>query len=133
MEEQNNRRFANIFIGILILLIIGYFGYGYIASQDAAKKSAELTTQNKPTPTIVLVDYVKYQGKTGKNAMQLLQEKSSVETATSGLIIAINGRRADNAKREYWAFYVNGKLATVGSSDYQTKDEDMIEWKIDKY
>ncbi|MBI2430880.1 MAG: DUF4430 domain-containing protein [Candidatus Levybacteria bacterium] len=132
--EDTNRRFANIFLGLLILGIIGYFSYGFFVAKDSSQKSASFTAPEKPTPTmIVLIDYVQYKGKVGKNALQLLQEQASVEQATSGLVVAINDRKADNAKHEYWGFYVNGKLAQVGPADYQTKDEDVIEWKIEKY
>ena len=40
---------------------------------------------------------------------------------------------AEESKKEYWAFYINGKMANVGAADYQTKEGDKIEWKIEKY
>ena len=36
-------------------------------------------------------------------------------------------------KKEFWAFYVNGKQSTVGAGGYQLKNGDKIEWKIEKY
>lgn len=130
MEEQNNKWLANIFLGAIILAVALYFTYGFFVAKESSKKSA---TQEKPTPTIVLVDYLQYKGKVGRNALQLLEEQASVELATSGLVTAINGRKADNNNKEYWAFYVNGKMSQVGPADYQTKNEDVIEWKIEKY
>ncbi len=132
-DEPNNKRFANIFLSLCILIIVGYFTYGFFTTKHAIQENKDVTTEVKLTPTIALVEYVQYKGKTGKNALQLLQKHASVEQATSGLVVAINGRKADNAKREYWGFYVNGKLGQVGPQEYQTKEEDTIEWKIEKY
>lgn len=133
MGEETNKRFANIFLGAILLIAALYFAYGFFVAKDTSQKSASFTSGEKPTPTIVLVDYFQYKGRTGKNALQLIQEQAAIELATSGLITSINGRKADNSNKEYWAFYVNGKLAPVGPADYQTKDEDLIEWRIEKY
>ena len=48
-------------------------------------------------------------------------------------VTGINGREADTKKKEYWAFYVNGKPATVGAGSYILKQADKIEWKIENY
>lgn len=99
---------------------------------------------NKPTtapvilPTVSLqqeaqASGVTYKGEAGKDALTILKEKATVEQDRAGLVTAINKRIADNGKREYWAFYVNGKSASVGPADYQTQNTDTIEWKIEKY
>ena len=74
-----------------------------------------------------------YKGQNGLDALTLLKNKVKVEQDNSELVVSINSRKADNAKHEYWAFYVNDKLATVGPASYQTSDLDIITWKIDKY
>lgn len=133
MGEEINKRFANIFLGGILLIAVLYFVYGFFVARDTSQKSASFTAQEKPTPTLALVDYVKYKGKTGKTALELLKEQAPVEEASSGLVVAINGRKADNTQSEYWGFYVNGKLASVGPFEYKTNDGDIIEWKIEKY
>ncbi len=133
-EEKRTTQFANIFIGFFVLIIIGYFLYGFFISRKPAISTFDVSGKAvSPTPTIILTDYVSYPGKTGKTALELLKEKASIEQVTSGLINGINGRKADASQHEYWAFYINGKLAQVGPVEYQTKDGDMIEWKIEKY
>ena len=74
-----------------------------------------------------------YKGEDGKDALAILKEKTTVEQSSSGLVISINNRKADEGKKEFWAFYVNGKMAEVGPADYITKKGDLIEWKIQKY
>lgn len=128
-EEKQNNRFANIFIGLLVFVVVVFFGYGFLITKNPTNPSAV----NAPTPTIALVDYISYVGATGKTALDLLDTRAAVVQAASGLIISINGRKADNKEREYWAFYINGKMSQVGPKDYITKDGDKIEWKIEKY
>jgi hypothetical protein len=50
----------------------------------------------------------------------------------SAFITEINSYSTEG-KKEFWAFYVNGKQSTVGAGSYQLKDGDKIEWKIEKY
>lgn len=74
-----------------------------------------------------------YKGEEGKDALTLLKEKTTVGQDASGLVSSINGRKAETAKREYWAFYVNKEMASVGPAEYQTKETDTIMWKIETY
>lgn len=131
MEDKQTKRWVNIFIGIFLLLIVGFFVYGFSVAKQPAQTSSALGS--KVTPTIALADYFSYKGQIGKSALNILKEKASVDEASSGLVIGINGRKADNNTHEYWAFYVNGKLANTGPADYQTKNSDLIEWKIETY
>lgn len=140
MEEKKGNSYIISFLLILFILGAGYISYNLFAksqpipssSQPVAPIEISVSPQTQ-TPTIVLSNYVSYKGKTGKNALQLLKEKATVEQDSSGLVVAINGRSANLSKNEYWAFYVNGKLSTVGPAEYQTKDEDSIEWKIENF
>ena len=86
-----------------------------------------------PQPTAHASTTVTYPGEAGKDALTLLKAQTTVGKDTSGMVNAIGGKKADTAKHEYWAFYVNGKMSQVGPADYQTKDGDKIEWKIEKY
>ena len=78
-------------------------------------------------------DYFAYQGKTGRDALTVLKNLTTIEQDRSGLVISINGRKADNSKKEYWSFFINGQMAQVGPADFKTTDKDFIEWKIQTY
>ncbi len=112
-------------ISALIIVSIFIFETRYSPRPVVENKAKVEKVENKGSFT--------YKGKTGKNALSLLKEKTAIELDKSGLVISINNRRVDSVKHEYWAFYVNGKQASVGPSDYQTKDNDTIDWKIEKY
>lgn len=117
-------------------LLVGVAAVAVVLSFPAQKQQA--TRQEKQefflTPTVAIKqETFSYAGKDSADAFTLLKEKAPVEQDKSGLVVSINNRKADGGKHEYWAFYVNGKLAPVGPADYVTKDADKIEWKIETY
>lgn len=91
------------------------------------------TTSARVSPTPVIPITVSYKGEDDVDALTLLEENHRVQKDRSGLVNTIDGRKADSGKHEYWAFYVNGKLAEIGPHDFLTKDTDRIEWKIENY
>ena len=128
MEKHLNKK--NVTFGF-ILTVIFFIGISLFAYQDI---NSSHTSLNQHIPTAQKrTNYFSYAGKNGQNALTLLKDKTTVIQDHSGLVISINGRKADNTKHEYWAFYVNGKYASVGPATYVTKDGDKIEWKIEKY
>lgn len=69
-------------------------------------------------------------------ALTLLKKKSQVKTqgnGTNAFVVEINGRAADQNKKEFWAFYVNGKEAQVGAGSYKLQNNDKVEWKIQNF
>lgn len=114
-----------IFLGVGILL--GFVNFIGLAKLE--KTRVEIPAQKPPS------DHLSYKGINGVDALTILREreKAWIEQDSSGLVVSINKRRADSSKHEYWAFYVNNKLAPVGPADYTTQNEDVIEWKIEKY
>lgn len=92
------------------------------------------TTPVSTVPTVVQSrERFVYNGADGKDALTLLKERAKIAQDSSGLVTSINGRVADNNKKEYWAFSVNGKLAPIGPAEYKTIDADVVEWRIEKY
>lgn len=120
-------------IGIVLFVLVVNIGLGTFLSQrkEAAQQAVKQTTV---VSKVEKADTFSYKGEEGKDALFLLKQSAkSVEQNGTGLVIAINNRKADDIKKEYWAFYVNGKMAGVGPADYKTKDGDRIEWKIEHY
>jgi len=127
----------------IIALLIGIFSifsglylYSRIDQpkvQQSVKKifvSQAIITKNKSS------DFISYQIEEGKTALDLLKISKKIATKGEGVnayVVSIDGKKAENENREYWAFYVNGKMANVGAGSYQLKNKDKIEWKIEKY
>ncbi|MCL5775124.1 MAG: DUF4430 domain-containing protein [Patescibacteria group bacterium] len=73
-----------------------------------------------------------YQVAENTKALALLKTSHKVETTDYGslgeMVKGIDGAvaRID----QFWAFYVNGKLANEGAGAYTLKNNDKIEWKL---
>lgn len=107
-----------------------------IASLFALRSGSPTSSKVLETPSnhvTTQVGPVSYKGETGKDALTLLKQHATVVQDKSGLVTTINGRKANNSKREFWEFLVNGKEAQVGPAQYQTKATDTIQWKIATY
>lgn len=122
-----------IFFSVLVVAVI--FGVFLIKSQNQTPLSP---TDNTPivtiSPTVISsTDQFEYSGKDGIDALTLLKQKTSVKQDTTGMVISIASRQADNTQREFWSFYINGQSAQVGAASYVTKNNDIITWKIEKY
>ena len=121
--KQNKAIVIILFLSLLVVISLPFItGKTVTVSVPQQAKSA----QKVPSDIV-------YAGKSGMDALTLLKAKESVSQDKSGLVTAIAGRKADSSQHDYWAFYVNGKMAQVGPADYKTKDGDTIEWKIAKY
>lgn len=117
---------ASALLLALVLLSITFVSLSKNNNQE--KKSTKQTSAEAMEK-----DEITYQGEEGVDAYILLTKKADIEEDTSGLITSINGKKADNNKKEFWSFYVNDKQAAVGPKDYITKDSDIITWKIESY
>ncbi len=92
------------------------------------------TNQNGNTNTVACTpaaDSVTYAGQDGKNALELLQANNQVDVTAEGFVNAIDGKKPGD--RQFWAFYVNCNQAEIGAKDYQTTDQDLVEWKLESF
>lgn len=132
-EQQKPRRLYSrryiTFVGVVMLILVLLSFTGPKQPAQAPVKSPALTVSIAPTKAVS----ISYKGQEGKDALTLLKAQTTVEQDKTGLVTVINGQKADASTHTYWAFYVNGKLASVGPADYKTKDTDTIEWKVEKY
>lgn len=81
-------------------------------------------------------DFVKIEIQQGKTALDLLQKTSQVKTTGEGknaFVTEIDHKAVSAVKKEFWAFYVNGKQAEAGAGSYLLKPQEKIEWKIETY
>ena len=124
-----------LFVLFFLLIVSGYFYYQNKLS--STKKS--VIQQKKLTVYSKLVgqeSFTKQEIDVNETALDLTKEKAKVLTKGDGAnayVTEIDGRVAQDSKKEYWAFYVNGKLAQVGAGSYLLKEGDKIEWRIEKY
>lgn len=127
MEKHLNKRTITVGFVLTVFLFAVFSIVSYEKLNHLVVRPAELAVSQKQTT------YFSYFGKNGQNALTLLQEQTAVAEDHSGLVVSIDGHKANAVAHEYWAFYVNNKMADVGPAAYVTKDTDKIEWKIEKY
>lgn len=130
---------------LILISLIALFIFGFKYSQKP-KPTIQKPIENKLTvfqkiftedlnPEVSVV-FFKYEVESGETALELLQKTTTVKAKGEGVnayVTEINNLTAQEKNKEYWAFYVNGKLASVGAGSYVLKDQDKIEWKIEKY
>jgi hypothetical protein len=115
-----------ILIGGLLFILV-------IISLFTIVKPETISKPQGVTPHITTTQDITYKGQEGKDALTLLKSQAVIEQDASGMVSSINHKKANFSKHEYWAFYINGKLAQVGPASYKTKNTDTLLWKIEKY
>lgn len=123
------RKKQYILLALIFIIVVAVASLFALHSGSSTPSKLETPSNHVTTQ----VGSVSYKGETGKDALTLLKKHATVVQDTSGLVVSINGRKADNNKHEFWEFLVNGKEAQVGPAQYQTKSTDTIVWKIATY
>lgn len=123
-------------IAALVVVLGG--GTAVVLTQRGDDKKTEPTTSQQPAtqPAAQQTErYVTYNGEEGKTALELLKKANATvvtkDSSYGPYVDSINGV-VGGTEGKYWAFYVNGKLASVGADAYKTKTGDKIEWKFEK-
>jgi len=125
--NNHMKRFSSVLVLALGLTLVGA-GCGLTTTVNV---NEPVNTNVSLNVNVAVSGSITYAGQDGKNALELLQQKNSVDVSAQGFVNAINGRKP--GEREFWAFYVNGKQAEVGAKDYATKTSDAIEWKLETF
>ncbi len=124
--------------GLIILSLLGFIFY-----QSEFKSSKEEVTIQKISPSVgVPLPYsspgqnqlVEYSCQTGLTPFKILSERYKIEYEKQDLgplVISINEQKPNG--NEYWAFYIDGKMAPVGADNYQCQRDEKIEWKLEKF
>ncbi len=132
MSEKNSWGLLNL-IAIIILgaiLIIGGSLLGnYVSKKQVNKTVSGIANQFQP----VVEKTLAYDGQEGKTALDILKASHDVKAEDSSMgvfVTSIDGTA--NTNDSYWMFYVNNELASVSSDQYQTKNNDKIDWRFEK-
>lgn len=62
--------------------------------------------------------------------LQSYLEKNHKAVFEKGMMTELEGVKQDPAKKQYWMYYVNDKMAEVGIGDYKVNENDKIEFKF---
>jgi hypothetical protein len=124
-SNHYRKKIAAIIIVVLFLIIGIFVLYPTV--------NVTQNTQILPPTTVSqkIQKPITYKGENDVDALTLLKKQAAVGQDHSGLVVSINNVKPTG--HDYWAFYINGKLAPIGPAEYKTKNGDIIMWKIEKY
>lgn len=120
---------------VTAIIITGVIGLNHQPKSDTAAPGTRTSVSPQATPSAAT--QLHYQGEDGKTALELLKAKDpSAVTKGEGanaFVTTVGGYTASEAKKEFWALYVNDKMSDMGAGSYITKSTDRIVWKIQTY
>lgn len=102
-----------------------------IVEQEEHKVNIEIIHPTKESKKYIDVRFVEDQ-----TVLDLTKKVVDIGAEGDGemaFVTSIDGTKADSKKREFWALYVNGKMAEVGAGSYKVQNGDAITWKIETY
>ena len=128
IKTQKNIIIAVVLVAVVLLLSIITHVYSQPQQNATPKPQANAQKVEQKVP-----ETISYVAEKGKTALAQLQETAKVGTKTSeyGVYVeCINGIKGDAGN--YWTFYVDGKMASIGAGEYVAKGGEKIEWKFEK-
>jgi hypothetical protein len=135
-------RYLGLIIAIAVILLIVIFAMNNSMQHDnqandlPGSGNSHLTQQPEVGSESVSISIdgkvVLYKGVEGKTALELLMEYADVDTKDTSFgeqVISING--VEQSGDKYWLYYVNDQPAQMGADQYNTKNRDKIEWRLE--
>lgn len=110
----------------ILLLAAAVIGVTYLVKPEVLRAPSQQCSGKE-----VKSDYVKYCGEDGKTAFELLKANTTVDFQQYdfGVFVkSIGGVTPD--EKHFWKFYLNGTESQVGADQVQTRDGDLIEWRL---
>ncbi|MEK7190491.1 MAG: DUF4430 domain-containing protein [Patescibacteria group bacterium] len=127
---------------LVVLIFLTFFGVLFFVSNI---KTEEISPPVDSNPIgnsygVIEINGARYESQiTGETSvydfMSKLQSEGKINFTEKNylgmgkLIVAINGARGGGDRN--WIYYVNGKEAQVGVSNYKIKSGDIVSWKLE--
>jgi hypothetical protein len=124
----------NTVLGLVVAALVVIGGWTAVArnNNNVATPSPSPTIAANVPQDVSATKVATFKGVEGEIALATLKKNFTVETKEyAGMgeyVTVINGLAADAAN--YWAFYINGKMADVGAGSYTAKAGDTFEFRL---
>ncbi len=130
--NNNNNTIRYILVALIVILL----SWAVIAKKNNPVSEPEVRDDAAKIENLEPeVEVISYAGVDGKNALELLKENYQTDTTVSDgvgeFVTAIENQAA--GENQFWALYLNGKMATVGASELETKNGDIVEWNLESF
>lgn len=123
----------------IIIIVLAVLGLTFLVQpqQSVIAPTNTSDTNSEPAPdsedVIIETDYVRYLGRDGATAFELLHELTDIgfQDYDFGVFVeSIHGIKPEEGY--FWKLFINGEPAQVGATDLQTHNGDVVEWKIEE-
>jgi hypothetical protein len=134
-ESKSTSGIFKILLLVTVIAVIVIFGATQFTNNKSNTTNEEQVSSNVTAPAVNITEdgkKVSYVGEEGKTALELLKAHTQADTKDTSFgeqVIAING--VGQTASSFWLYYVNGEPAQVGADQYQTKDSDTVEWRLE--
>ena len=116
-------------------LLILFLGVSFSLS-SRNKSETELLPVDMRTQEVTLTPHpqvISYKCEEGKTAYDILDERFTIEAQDSSFGKFVTGiNDVKPSQNQFWAFYVDEKIATVGATAYVCQDQEKVEWKLEE-
>ena len=132
-KETNSVRDNFYPVIAIIVVIVGVFLVINSPKTETVNNEAPATASSSISTDASKPKNLAYRGQDGKVALAILKEIAQIEITGEGqnaFVTSINGYKPD-INKEFWALYVNGKQSEVGAGSLVTKNDDLIEWRLE--
>lgn len=118
-----------------MIIAVAVIGITFAASprhlgNQVVQQSSEY--EEGASAVVVEEDYVRYFGREGVTAFELLHEIAQVDAQQFSFGVMVNAINGIYPPEGYfWKLYINGEEAQVGADQLQTHSGDVIEWELE--
>ncbi|MDH7475987.1 MAG: DUF4430 domain-containing protein [Microgenomates group bacterium] len=138
---MSKKKLIALFILLALLLPLPFFINNFIVKHQISLNKKVVNEE------LVVFEEINFSGKkpaikiksllSGQpTALDLLKKTANIKIQgekNTAFVLEINNVAPDQKKREYWAFFINNKLANIGAGGCLLKNGDRILWKIINY
>ncbi|NVN96774.1 DUF4430 domain-containing protein [Candidatus Nomurabacteria bacterium] len=142
MNKKNIKILILVISSCILLAVFYQIGVKPLSKVEEEPQIPLETLSYKNIKVSLIIEDKKYEGEFKDGAtvfevMQKLKEENNEfdfkYTEHTGLGIFIDEMNGKKGGRDgYWIYYVNGKEASIGISNYKIKNGDIISWKYEK-
>lgn len=128
-----NRKKTLIYVSIIVIVVaIAYAvvrpNWSNTTDQTASQTASAKTEQASPTE----VSYVAKPGISSLDQLKTVARSLATQHSDYGEYVdAMEGHKGGDAGN-YWSFYIDGELSSVGADSYIQKGGEKIVWKFQK-
>lgn len=129
------KRLHIIILALIVTTLLATGGIVWTTTRQSEPPAHEQASTIEKSPTERNRTEITYTAKAGDTSLaQLKREADNVNTEQSEYgeyVDSIEGHKG-GTDGKYWSFYVDGKMAEVGASNYTQKGGEKIEWRFQK-